>query len=76
MVLQGRKGDAMADGRLLRADQLAARLGLRPSTIKRWGRRGKIPRLVIAYNTVRFVWGDVVKALRKADEAERARGGG
>ena len=64
----------MADNRLLTADQLAARLDLQPSTIKRWGRVGKIPRLVVGYNLVRYIWSDVLRALRQADEAQQGPG--
>ena len=67
----------MAEQRLMTAAQVAERLELRPSTIKRWGRQGRIPRIPLASNTIRYRMKDVIAALvARAREAEEAKGGG
>lgn len=50
---------------LLDAEQLADRLGLRPDTIRRWGRTGHIPRLELSPKVVRYDWCAVVAAMRE-----------
>ncbi len=58
--------------RLLTAAQLADRLQLRESTVKLWGRKGRIPRIVLACNTIRYRMKDVVNTLIEADRGREA----
>jgi len=50
---------------LLTAEELAQRLRLRPSTIKRWAHAGIIPFIRLSGKVVRFDPEDVEGALRK-----------
>ena len=49
----------------LTAEQLATSLGVRPDTIRYWGRRGLIPRVKVSHKVVRYVLSDVVAVLKK-----------
>lgn len=51
--------------KLLSAEELAARLGIKPSTVRTWSRSGKIPTVVLSSQRKRFDWEDVLKALKK-----------
>lgn len=51
---------------LLTAEQLAERLSVRVSTIKRWSRTGKIPHVRISHQVRRFDWESVVKSLKRS----------
>jgi len=48
---------------LLTADALADRLNVRPSTIRRWAQRGRIPMVRLTPKVVRYDLGAVVAAL-------------
>jgi len=50
---------------LLTADELAEELKVRPETVKRWAREGRIPEVRISPKVRRFVLADVVMALRE-----------
>lgn len=52
-------------GELLTAEEMALRLRLRPSTIKRWVHEGIIPSIRVSGKVVRFDPKDVESALRK-----------
>jgi predicted site-specific integrase-resolvase len=68
----------MAEQLLLSAAQVAERLELQPSTIKSWGREGRIPCIVLACNTIRYRMKDVIDALvaRAREQEERRRNPG
>ena len=51
---------------LLTAEELADRLAVAPGTVKVWARRGRIPSVRISPKVVRYIYGDVVAALRDA----------
>jgi len=46
---------------LLTAVQLAGRLGLRPRTVQKWARTGRIPCVRISYKVIRYDWQKVLK---------------
>jgi excisionase family DNA binding protein len=49
---------------IMTAQQLADRLHVRRTTVTRWARAGKIPRLQASrYGASRFEWADVMRAL-------------
>ena len=48
----------------LTAEQLAASLGVKPDTIRGWGRRGLIPRVKVSHKVIRYVLDDVVAVLK------------
>ena len=48
---------------LLTADELAKRLKVQPSTVRRWHRDGKIPSVRLTPKVVRFDLGAVLDAL-------------
>ena len=49
--------------RLCTTEQLAERIHVKPSTILRWGREGRIPVVRVTERTVRYAMDDVLKAL-------------
>lgn len=49
---------------LLTAVQTAAKLGVHPSVIRKWAVKKKIPRIVITERSHRYIWAEVVEALR------------
>ena len=49
---------------LLTTAQLAGRLGLRPRTVQKWARTGRIPCVRISYKVIRYDWQKVFEALR------------
>ena len=49
----------------LTAEQLAASLGVKPNTVRAWGRRGLIPRVKVSHKVVRYVFDDVVAVLKR-----------
>lgn len=53
---------------LLTLDELAARLRLHPDTARGLYRRKKIPGLKLGYRTLRFDYGQVLEALRRAND--------
>ncbi len=53
----------MLERELLTAEELAARLRLRPSTVRRWARRRRIPAIRISPKVVRFDPSTVIDAL-------------
>ena len=52
--------------------RLAASLGVKPGTIRDWGRCGLIPRVKISHKIVRYDPKDVVAAMKKR-AAERSQ---
>ena len=58
-------GGLMSD-ELLDADGLAAALGVKASTVKRWAKTGRIPMVEISRKTRRFSLADVTNALHRA----------
>jgi len=55
---------------LLTAEEIAVKLHLRPSTIKRWMQQRKIPCIRLSGTVVRFDWDAVVKALQQRAQAK------
>jgi excisionase family DNA binding protein len=53
---------------LLTAEELAGRLQVRPSTIRRWAREGRIPTVRLTPKVVRYDLTAVVDAVRKAGD--------
>jgi predicted site-specific integrase-resolvase len=61
-------------GEMLTSAELAEQLSLRPSTIRRWARRGIIPTIRISQKVMRFDPVEVVQALRcRSDQLGGAR---
>ncbi len=60
----------MSDDELLTADGLARRLQVRPSTIQRWARQGRIPAVRLSPKVVRYDLAAVVRALRDGRRPE------
>lgn len=50
---------------LLNAEELAKRLGMSWQSVLVMAREGRIPRIRISRNVVRFDWEEVMKALKK-----------
>lgn len=55
---------------LLTADELAGRLHLRPSTIKRWAREGRIPSVRPSPKVVRYDLAAVVEKIKAGCKPE------
>ena len=53
----------MSSRELLTAHELADRLAVRPSTVRKWARQGRIPEVALSPNVRRFDYGSVVAAL-------------
>ena len=49
---------------LLTAEEVAERLRVRPDTVRRWARAGRIPQVRLSPKVVRYTFDDVVEALR------------
>lgn len=62
--------DMMIDD-LLTADELAERLRVRPSTVRRWYRDGRIPAVRLTPKVIRFDYVSVVEALQ-GEEVDHA----
>ena len=54
---------------LLTADELAARLHLRPSTLRAWGRKGKIPTVRLSPKVVRYDLATVIGTLARSPDS-------
>ena len=61
-------GDKMANDELLTLDELAGRLRLHPDTARGLYRRGVIPGIKLGHRTLRFEYGKVLDALRRAGD--------
>ena len=55
---------------LLTADEVADRLQVRPSTVKRWARQGRIPTVRLTPKVVRYELAAVVEAMTNGQEPE------
>jgi excisionase family DNA binding protein len=55
----------MSETDLLTAEDLAARLRSRPSTIRRWARAGRIPAVRVTAKVVRYDLAEVMRAMRE-----------
>lgn len=53
---------------LLTADDMADRLRVRPSTIRRWARDGRIPKVQLTPKVVRYDFAAVVRAMTNGQE--------
>jgi len=51
-------------GEILTTEDLARRLRVRPDTVRRWVRGGRIPVLRVSEKVVRYDYGEVIEALR------------
>ena len=62
----------MAQNNLLTAEELAARLQIRASTVRAWARRGTIPRLKLSHKVIRYDLAAIVAALaQRREKGER-----
>jgi len=52
---------------LLTAVQLAGRLNVRPRTVQKWSRKGRIPCVRISYKVIRYEWQKVFEVLRSSE---------
>lgn len=57
---------------LLDKSEVADRLGVAPETVTRWAREGRIPEVRLSPKVRRFIYEDIIAALRGA-EAEETR---
>jgi excisionase family DNA binding protein len=55
---------------LLTAEELAERLKIQPSTVRRWSRDGRIPTVRLSPKVVRYDYDAVVETLRR-EEVDR-----
>lgn len=55
---------------LLTVDQLAERLQISSYKVRVLYREGKIPRLKLGYRNVRFLWSDVIQAIKASNDAQ------
>jgi excisionase family DNA binding protein len=55
---------------LVTAEDLAHRLRLRPSTIRRWARAGRIPAVRVTAKVVRYDLAEVMRALREGQKPQ------
>lgn len=62
-------------GRFLTAAELAARLRLRPDTIRLWTREGIIPAIRVTGKVVRYDEDEVERALRDRSDKRERNGG-
>ena len=60
----------MNESDLLTADELAGRLRVRPSTIQRWSRAGRIPKVRLSPKVVRYNLAAVVQAMSAGQKPE------
>ncbi len=51
-------------GEILTAEELAARLKVRPTTIREWGRDGRIPTVRITQKVIRYDADAVMRSLQ------------
>ena len=54
---------------LLTAEELAERLKIQPSTVRRWSRDGRIPTVRLSPKVVRYDYDAVVETLRREEVA-------
>lgn len=59
---------------LMTRDDLAARLGVRPATVSRWTRTGRIPARRLSPKVIRYRLADVLAALEAPRTATRREG--
>jgi excisionase family DNA binding protein len=55
------------------ADEIASRLGIKPSTIRAWARQGRIPTHALSHKVIRYRLHEVIEAL---EASSRKRKGG
>lgn len=68
----------MSATELLTAEEVAARLRVRPDTIRKWARAGRIPKVTVSPKVVRFCLADVLATItaKPSEEEISARRGG
>ena len=54
--------------------ELAARLHVKPCTVRAWAREGRIPAVRISRRTIRFDFGEVIAALKSRWDGGRKGG--
>jgi uncharacterized protein YjcR len=67
-ILEVRK---MSETDLLTAEGLAERLHVRPSTVREWARRGRIPTVRLSSKVVRYSVAAVIQAVSNARRGEK-----
>jgi len=55
---------------LLSTAELAARLGVKPLTVRLWVLQGRIPEIRLSHKVRRFRWDDVLKALQERTQGQ------
>jgi len=60
---------------VLTAEEVARRLSLRPSTVRRWAREGRIPAVRPTARVIRFDIAAVLAALRRLSTTQEVRRG-
>jgi predicted site-specific integrase-resolvase len=58
-------------GEILTAEELAARLKVRPATIREWGRDGRIPTVRITPKVIRYDVDAVMRSLQEQQETRK-----
>ena len=61
-------------GELLTAEELAVRLQVRPSTVRLWGRQGRIPVTRLSKKVLRYDLAAAIEALTKGQSVAKGRG--
>ena len=62
--------DAMADPELLTTAEAAERLGVSAETLRALVRRGVVPEVRVSAKIRRYIWRDVVAAVRRAEGSD------
>ncbi len=62
----------MSETDLLTAEELAERLHVRPSTVREWARRGRIPTVRLSAKVVRYDLSAVVESVGQARRGGKA----
>ncbi len=61
------------ENRLINVFELAERLQVTVNTVRVLYRKGRIPKIKLGHRNVRFLWSDVVQALKTSNDPEVKR---